>query len=105
MDRGAWRGTVRGVPKVLETTQQLNSNRFLRILQLHFYCLNCINSFLFGVVLFGLVLNTRIKYGTGQVKIEFGLATVALICSEGHDCMKFCLHDVYLVIRCPFSFN
>ena len=26
MDRGAWRGTVRGVPKVLETTQQLNSN-------------------------------------------------------------------------------
>ena len=79
--------------------------RFLRILQLHFYCLNCINSFLFGVVLFGLVLNTRIKYGTGQVKIEFGLATVALICSEGHDCMKFCLHDVYLVIRCPFSFN
>lgn len=47
----------------------------------------------------------RIKCGTGQMEIEFGLATVSLIYSEGRDYMKFCLPDVYLVIRCPFDFN
>ena len=26
MDRGAWRATVHGVPKELDTTQQLNNN-------------------------------------------------------------------------------
>lgn len=40
-------------------------------------------------------MNARIMNGIGQVKIEFGLATVSLIYSEGCDYMKFCFHNIY----------
>lgn len=47
----------------------------------------------------------RVKCGPGQMEIEFVLATVSLIYSEGRDDLKFCLLDLYLVIMCPFDFN